>query len=128
MFTSANVNVGVLQLSVAVGVVQDGVPEHSIVEGPGREEMTGGVVSSTFIVCDAFATLPQASVAVQVLVTEYSLGHEPGVVTSANASVGVPQLSVAVGVVHDGVPVHSTVDGPGNADITGGVVSSTLNV
>ena len=50
MFTSANVNVGVLQLSVAVGVVQDGVPEHSIVEGPGNAEITGGVVSSTLIV------------------------------------------------------------------------------
>jgi hypothetical protein len=33
-------------------------------------------------------------------------GHDPGVVTSAKVSVGVPQLSVAVGVVHVGVPVH----------------------
>ena len=42
--------------------------------------------------------------------------------------VGVPQLSVAVGVVHVGVPEHSKVEGPGNPDITGGVVSSTLIV
>jgi hypothetical protein len=48
--TSAKVSVGVLQLSVAVGVVHDGVPEHSIVTGAGSGDMTGGVVSSTLIV------------------------------------------------------------------------------
>jgi Ni,Fe-hydrogenase III small subunit len=126
--TSAKVRVGVLQLSVAVGVVQEGVPEHSIVVGPGNGDITGGVVSSTFMVCDALATLPHASVAVHVLVTEYSLGQLPGVVTSANVNVGVPQLSVAVGVVHDGVPVHSIVVGAGSAEITGGVVSNILKV
>ena len=124
--TSAKVNVGVLQLSVAVGVVHDGVPEHSIVVGAGKAEITGGVVSSTLIVCDALAIFPHASIAVHVLVMEYSFGQLPGVVTSANVRAGVPQLSVAVGVVHDGVPVHSIVDGPGSAEITGGVVSSTL--
>jgi Ni,Fe-hydrogenase III small subunit len=126
--TSANVNVGVLQLSVAVGVVHEGVPEHSIVVGPGRGEITGGVVSSTLIVWEALVTFPQASVAVHVLVIEYSFGQLPGVVTSANVKVGVPQLSVAVGVVHEGVPEHSIVVGAGNAEITGGVVSSTLIV
>jgi hypothetical protein len=47
--TSANVSAGVEQLSVAVGVAQLGVAEHSIVEGPGKPLMTGGVVSSTVI-------------------------------------------------------------------------------
>ena len=61
--------------------------------------------------------------AVHVLVIEYSFGHDPGVVTSAKVSIGVPQLSVAVGVVHDGVPVHSIVVGAGNAEITGGITS-----
>jgi hypothetical protein len=37
-------------LSVAVGVVHDGTAEHSIVEGPGKPEITGGVVSSTLMV------------------------------------------------------------------------------
>ena len=74
------------------------------------------------------ATLPQASVAVHVLVTEYSLGQLPGMVTSANVNVGVPQLSVAVGVTHEGVPEHSIDDGAGNAEMTGGVVSSTVMV
>ena len=60
--------------------------------------------------------------------TEYSLGQLPGVVTSANVRVGVLQLSVAVGVVHVGVPEHSIVDGAGSADITGDVVSSILIV
>jgi len=128
VLTSAKVNVGVPQLSVAVGVVHDGVPEHSIVVGAGSAEITGGTISSTLIVCEAVVIFPQASVAVQVLVILYDPVHAPGVVTSAKVSVGVLQLSVAVGVVHDGVPEHSIVVGAGSAEITGGVVSSTLMV
>ena len=124
--TSAKVNVGTPQLSVAVGVVHDGVPEHSIVDGPGSPEITGGSVSSTLIVCEAVAVFPQPSSAVQVRVILYSFGHDPFVVTSAKVKVGTPQLSVTVGVAQDGVPEHSIVVGPGNPEMTGGVVSSTL--
>ncbi len=126
--TSANVNVGVPQLSVTVGVVHEGTPEHSIEDGPGSPEITGGVVSSTLMICEAVAVLPQPSSAVHVLVIVYSLGQEPFVVTSAEVNVGVPQLSVTVGVVQDGVPEHSILDGPGNPEMTGGIVSSTLIV
>jgi len=126
--TSAKVNVGTPQLSVAVGVVQEGVPEHSIVDGPGNPEITGGVVSSTLIVCEAVAVLPHPSFAVQVRVMLYSFGQVPFVVTSAKVKVGTAQLSVAVGVVQDGVAEHSMDEGPGNPEITGGVVSSTLMV
>ena len=49
--------------------MNDGVPVHSIVDGAGNEEITGGVVSLTLIVCDAVAVLPHASLAVHVLVT-----------------------------------------------------------
>jgi hypothetical protein len=126
--TSANVKVGTPQLSVAVGVVQDGVPEHSIVVVPGNPEMTGGTVSSTFIVCDAVAVFPQPSSAVQVRVMLYSFGQVPLTVTSTKFNVGVPQLSVTVGVAQEGVAEHSILDGPGNPEITGGVVSSTLIV
>ena len=66
--TSANVRVGVAQLSVAVGVTQLGVPEHSTVDGPGKPLMTGGVVSSTLITWLAVVVLPQPSSAVQVRV------------------------------------------------------------
>mgnify|MGYP006387595549 CR=1 FL=1 len=126
--TSAKVNVGTPQLSVAVGVVHDGTAEHSIVDGPGRPEITGGVVSSTLIVWDAVEVFPQPSSAVHVRVMLYSFGHVPFTVTSTKFKVGVPQLSVAVGVVQDGVPEHSIVEGPGKPEITGGVVSSTLIV
>lgn len=126
--TSAKVKTGVPQLSVAVGVVQEGIPEHSMVEGPGKPEMTGGMVSSTLIVCEAIAVFPQSSVAVHVRVILYSPGHVPFVVTSAKVNTGTPQLSVAVGVAHEGVPEHSIVVTPGNPEITGGVVSSTLIV
>jgi Ni,Fe-hydrogenase III small subunit len=125
--TSAELNIGAPQLSVAVGVVHDGVPEHSIVVGAGNPEMTGGVVSSTLMVCVAVAVLPHPSSAVQVRVILYSFGHEPLVVTSAKVNVGVPQLSVAVGVVQDGVPEHSIVVGPGKRN-NRGMVSSTLMV
>ena len=126
--TSAKVKVGTPQLSVAVGTSNAGVPPHSMVVTPGNPEITGGVVSSTFIVCEAVAVFPQPSSAVQVRVILYSFGHEPLVVTSAKFNVGVPQLSVAVGVAHEGVPEHSIVDGPGSPEITGGTVSSTLMV
>ena len=125
--TVVKVNVGVEQLSVAVGVTHAGVPEHSIDAGAGKAEMTGGVVSSTLNTWEALATFPHASVAVHVLVIVYSLGQLPGTVTSAKVNVGVPQLSVAVGVTQVGVPEHSIDAGPGNAEITGGVVSTTLN-
>jgi len=59
-------------------------------------------------------------------VTVYSFGQVPLVVTSAKDNMGTPQLSVAVGVVQDGVPEHSMVEGPGNPEITGVVVSSTV--
>jgi Ni,Fe-hydrogenase III small subunit len=126
--TSANVRDGIPQLSVAVGVVQEGEPEHSIVVGAGKPEMTGGVVSSTLMVCDAVAVLPQPSSAVQVRVMLNSFGQEPLVVTSAKFKVGVPQLSVTVGVVQAGGTEHSIVVGPGKPEMTGGMVSSTLMV
>lgn len=65
---STNDKVGVPQLSVAVGVTQFGVAEHSIMEGPGNPLITGGVVSSTVMVCTAVAVLPHPSSAVQVRV------------------------------------------------------------
>ena len=126
--TSAKVNTGVPQLSVAVGVVHEGVPEHSIVDGPGKPDITGGIVSSTFIICDAVAVFPQSSVAVQVRVMLYEPAQESVMVTSAKVNTGTSQLSVAVGVVHDGTPEHSMVDGPGKPEMTGGIVSSTFIV
>ena len=126
--TSLDVSEGVPQLSVAEGVVHAGVPVHSMDEGPGSPLITGGVVSSTLNVCVATVVLPHASVAVQVLVIVYSFGQLPGVVASLEERVAAPQLSVAVGVVHVGVPEHSIDTGAGNALITGGVVSSILKV
>src|SRR6266542_4116940 len=128
--TSAKVNVAVPpQASVAVGVAKEGVAGHSMVEGPGSAEMTGAVLSSTVMVWLAVLGLPHGSVAVQVRVTEYSCGQEPGVVTSAKVRVGVPpQASVAVGVAKEGVAGHCMVEGPGNAEITGAVLSSMVRV
>src|SRR6266498_2343801 len=128
--TSAKVSVAVPpQASVAVGVAKEGVAGHSMVDGPGSAEMTGAMLSSTVMVWLAVLELPHGSVAVQVRVTEYSCGQEPGVVTSAKVRVGVPpQASVAVGVAKDGVAGHSVIEGPGSAEMTGAVLSSTVMV
>src|SRR6266511_1127833 len=100
-----------------------------MVEGPGNAEMTGAVVSVTLMVWLAVLELPHASVAVQVRVTEYFCGQEPGVVTSAKVRVAVPpQASVAVGVAKEGVAGHWMVEGPGSAEMTGAVLSSTVMV
>ena len=63
-------SVAVLQASLAVGVVNDGVAGQVTVLAAGSAPITGGVLSTTDIVCDAVAVLLQASFAVQVLVTE----------------------------------------------------------
>ena len=61
-------------------------------------EITGATLSSTLIVCEAVELLPQASVVVHVLVTLYSCGQSPGVVTSLKVNEGSgSQASVAVG-------------------------------
>ena len=67
------------QASVAVGVPNDGVSGHSMVAAAGTEVNTGAVLSVTVITCEAVAVLPQASVAINVLVTVYSLAQVPGV-------------------------------------------------
>src|SRR6187431_1613403 len=114
------------QASLAVAVAKDGVSGHSMVVAAGNALNTGGVLSSTVITWDAVAVLPQASVAVNVLVRVYSLAHAPLVVTSADVMVTAPQASLAVAVAKDGVSGHSMVVAAGNALNTGGVLSSTV--
>src|SRR4029079_18497131 len=123
---SVNVIVGVPQASVAVGEANEGTAGHSIVEGPGMVPKTGAVLSSIVITCVAVAVLPQASLAVNVLVTVDSLAQAPGVVASVNVIVGVPQASVAVGEANEGTAGHSIVEGPGMVPKTGAVLSSTV--
>jgi hypothetical protein len=80
---------------VAVAV-NTGVAGQLIVEVAGKAAIDWSVLS-TLIVCEAVDELPHASVAVQVLVTEYEPAHEPLVVTSAEVNVKAePQASVAV--------------------------------
>jgi hypothetical protein len=101
--TSVDVIVGVAsQLSVAVAVplAPPGavLAEHCIVIF-GGQVITGGVLSSTKMVCVQLLELPQSSIARQVLVIVYSCGHAPPTVTSVEVIVGVEsQLSVAVAV------------------------------
>ena len=56
------------------------------------------------------------------------LAQVPGVVTSSNVNVAVPQTSVAVGVAKTGDAGHSIVLGAGKELITGAVVSTTVIV
>src|SRR3989442_10400723 len=109
--TSADVKLGAAsQASVAVGEANPGVAGHSIVLGAGTAEIAGAVVSTTSIVWLSVLVLPQASFAVQVRVTDLACGQLPGVVTSANVSVGLAsQASVAVGEAKLGAAGHSIV-------------------
>ena len=68
--------------------------------------IVGSVLSSTVIVCAAVVVLPQASVAVHVLLTLYSVAHAPFVVISAEVNVVLPQPSLAVGELNVGVAGH----------------------
>lgn len=126
--TSWNESVAPLpQPSELVAIAKDGIAGQNIVDVAGSGLMTGAVTSITLIVCEAVDTLPQASVAVQVLVIEYCPAHRPGVVTVFCVSVnGVPHASVAVATAKDGVAGHCIVDGAGNAAITGAVTSRTV--
>src|SRR6185503_4887437 len=111
---------------VAFAVANEGVSGHSMVVAAGNALNTGAVLSSTVITWDAVAVLPQASVAVKVLVRVYSLAHAPLVVASTDVMVTAPQASDAVAVANDGVSGHSMVVAAGNALNTGGVLSSTV--
>src|SRR6266702_1821759 len=74
----------------------------------------------------AVELLPQWSVAVQVRVTSFAWGQVPGVVTSANVSVGLgSHASVAVGVLNVGVAGNWIVCAGPTPEITGAVVSTT---
>ncbi len=73
MVTSTKVIVGLgSQASVAVGVLQFGAAGHSTVPPLPTPLITGAVLSVTVKVSVAVDVLPQASVAVHVLVIEYS--------------------------------------------------------
>ena len=68
--------------------------------------------------------LPQASKAVQVLVTLYDPAQTPVVVTSAEVNVKAdPQASLAVATANTGVEGQLMVVVAGNAAITGAVIS-----
>ena len=131
---SVDVRVGVPQTSVAVAVpsaalISDTVGLQLSVNAAPVAVIVGGVVSSVQVaVLDAVAVLPQASVAVQVLV--WLLAH-PLLTTapSVDVSVGVPQASVAVAVpsaalISEAVGLHDKVNAAPVAVIAGGVVSS----
>ena len=115
--------------SLAEAEANEGEAGHSIVDAAGREAITGAVLSSTFIVCEAVDELPQASAAVQVLVTEYSCAQVPEAVTSVNEREGeASHASLAEAEANEGEAGHSIVEEAGREAITGAVLSSTFIV
>ena len=110
--------------SEAVAVANTGVAGQLIVEGAGRDAITGAVSSSTLMVCKAVDEFPQASVAVHVRVTLYDPVQAPLVVTSAEVKVkALPQASEAVATANTGVAGQLIVEGKGRDAITGAVIS-----
>src|SRR5690606_40953694 len=91
---------GSVQLSVAVAspsTLGSISSSHSTVTLAGQI-ITGGVVSSTVIVCTQSIALPQLSTAVHVRSIVYVSGHEPSILKSALLIfvTGSLQMSVAV--------------------------------
>jgi hypothetical protein len=90
--------------------------------------ITGGVLSSTKIVCVHELVFPQSSLAVQVLVIVNSCAQVPAIVTSLNVGVTLTsQLSVAVAepvAAGAELVLHCMVVFAGHV-ICGGVLSST---
>src|ERR1041385_1641833 len=91
----------------------------------GAQLNVGAVLSVTEMVRLQVEELPQSSVAVQVRVTEYSAGHEPGVVTSDDVGTTLgSHRSEAVAAPKLGEAGHSTLDTVGQV-IEGAVLSVT---
>jgi hypothetical protein len=114
----------VLQASLAVGAVNDGVAVHSIVALTPAVPIVGACVSRIVIVWLSVAELlPQPSTACHVLVMVWV--HELPPVTSLPTifTVTVLHASLAVGVVKDGVAVHSIVVFAPAVPIVGACVS-----
>jgi hypothetical protein len=110
--------------SEAVAAPKLGVLGHSTFDTEGQV-IEGAVLSVTEIVRLQVEELPQSSVAVQVRVTEYSAGHEPGVVTSDDVGTTLgSHRSEAVAAPKLGVLGHSTLDTEGHV-IEGAVLSVT---
>src|SRR3989442_11806409 len=83
----------------AVGVANEGVAGHWIVVGPGSVEITGAVVSTKIVSAHVCKPVTSASGIAHSAFKKEFCGQEPGVVTSANVSVGLgSHASVAVGV------------------------------
>lgn len=70
------------QASIAIAKPNEGVVPHSIGLTTIGQVITGGVVSSTLMVCMHTLVLPEASVAVQVRVIVNAFAQGPAVVTS----------------------------------------------
>jgi hypothetical protein len=92
------------QVSVAVGGVNTGNAGQLTGVVCVTQVIVGGVISCTTIVRLHVDVFEHISVAVQVLVTLYVFGQEPGVLESEKVMETLPaQLSVAVGGANTGV-------------------------
>ena len=107
------------QASVAVATANTGVAGQLIVLGAGNAAITGAVISTTVIVCEAVVVLPAASTAVHVLVLLYEPAQAPGVVTSADVKLVTAQLSEAVGELNTGAAGQFIVEAGPTPLITG---------
>ena len=126
------VMVGVPHASVATAVPAAGTPAglQPRFEPAGQEVIVGGVTSAVQVNTWAHvAVLPQASVAVYVLVCDRP--HPLDVILpSADVIVGVPQASVAVAAPAAGIEagLHPSADPGGQKVMLGGVTSTTFTV
>jgi hypothetical protein len=97
--TSLKVTAGLgSHASLTVGGGNIGKAGQAMGETGAGQVMLGGLLSSTHTVWLHVAELPEASVAVQVRVTQYSCGQAPAVVMSLKVTTGLgSQVSLTIG-------------------------------
>jgi len=119
-----------LHISDDVGAVNDGVAGQNIVASAPGVPITGAALLTTVIVCATVELwLPQASTALQVIVSVYAPPQVDVVVISLTTSTDeLLQASLAVGAVNDGVAGQMTVAFAPGAPMVGGVLSVTVIV
>jgi hypothetical protein len=119
-----------LHTSEEVGAVKDGVAGQNIVALAPGVPITGGELLTTVMVCATVELwLPQASIALQVMVRVNAPPQVAFAIISLTTTTDeLLHASLAVGAVNDGVAGQITVAFAPDVPITGGVLSTTVIV
>ncbi len=127
--SSSKVRLALPQASIVVGSLNSGVAGQAIVASSPTPSISGAVLSTTVIACEALLLLPHQSVTVHSLIIVYSFGQLPAIVSSLISTVGFgSQRSDTVISPKYGSLGHSIKSGTCDTVTSGGIRSSTVIV